>query len=152
MTAIRSAPADRCDWAASRSREHPDSPATVTATSRSTRLRTRSSAAPALGDLGRQFPASAATPEGIASGNLLAAVRGRVADAGFRATSVDVTIVGARPRFGAALDAMRAAIAGLLELDPAAVSIKASSGNLIGAEGAGRAISARAVAVLEPRG
>ena len=105
----------------------------------------------ALGDLGRQFPASAETPEGIASGSLLAAVRGRVADAGFRATSVDVTIVGARPRFGAALDAMRGAIAGLLELDPAAVSVKASSGNLIGAEGAGRAISARAVAVLEPR-
>ena len=46
---------------------------------------------------------------------------------------------------------MRAAIAGLLDLDPGAVSVKASSGNLIGPEGAGRAISARAVAVLEPR-
>ena len=30
----------------------------------------------ALGDLGRHFPASAATPEGIASGDLLTAVRG----------------------------------------------------------------------------
>jgi 2-C-methyl-D-erythritol 4-phosphate cytidylyltransferase/2-C-methyl-D-erythritol 2,4-cyclodiphosphate synthase len=105
----------------------------------------------ALGDLGRLFPATADTPEGIASGELLDAVRARVSDAGYRTCSVDLTIVGARPRFGAALDRMRAVIARLLELQPAAVSVKASSGNLIGPEGAGRAISARAVAVLEAR-
>jgi 2C-methyl-D-erythritol 2,4-cyclodiphosphate synthase len=46
---------------------------------------------------------------------------------------------------------MRAVLARLLELQPPAVSVKASSGNLIGPEGAGRAISARAVAVLEAR-
>jgi 2-C-methyl-D-erythritol 4-phosphate cytidylyltransferase/2-C-methyl-D-erythritol 2,4-cyclodiphosphate synthase len=105
----------------------------------------------ALGDLGRHFPASGETPEGVASGELLAAVRRRVTEAGFHPASVDLTIVGARPRFGGSLDAMRRAIAGLLDLDPDAVSVKASSGNLIGAEGAGRAISARAVAVLEAR-
>jgi 2-C-methyl-D-erythritol 4-phosphate cytidylyltransferase/2-C-methyl-D-erythritol 2,4-cyclodiphosphate synthase len=104
----------------------------------------------ALGDLGRHFPASAATPEGVASSELLTAVLGRVADAGFRARSIDLTIVGARPRFGSALESMRAAIAGYLGLELGGVSVKASSGNLIGPEGAGRAISAHAIAVLEP--
>ena len=37
---------------------------------------------------------------------------------------------------------MRDAIAALLGLEPSAVNVKASSGNLDGAEGAGRSISA----------
>ena len=44
---------------------------------------------------------------------------------------------------------MRDAIADLLGLDPAAVNVKASSGNLDGAEGAGRSISALVVATVE---
>ena len=44
---------------------------------------------------------------------------------------------------------MRAAIAGLLGVDPSAVNVKASSGNLAGDEGAGRSISAVAIASLE---
>jgi 2C-methyl-D-erythritol 2,4-cyclodiphosphate synthase len=40
---------------------------------------------------------------------------------------------------------MRAAIANLLGLPPDDVSVKASSGNLEGAEGAGRVISASAI-------
>jgi 2C-methyl-D-erythritol 2,4-cyclodiphosphate synthase len=63
---------------------------------------------------------------------------------------VDLTITAGRPRLGQHLDAMRAAIAGLLAIDPGFVSLKASSGNLGGDEGAGRAISAQAVARLEP--
>ncbi|MBI3749490.1 MAG: 2-C-methyl-D-erythritol 2,4-cyclodiphosphate synthase, partial [Chloroflexi bacterium] len=46
-------------------------------------------------------------------------------------------------------DAMRLAIAGLLDLDAAAVNVKASSGNLGGSEGAGRSISAMAIAMVE---
>lgn len=104
----------------------------------------------ALGDLGRHFPATDATPEGVASTDLLAAVRARITAAGYRAASVDVTIVGARPRLGARLDDMRDAIAGLLGVERERVSVKASSGNLIGAEGAGRSMSAHAVAALVP--
>jgi 2C-methyl-D-erythritol 2,4-cyclodiphosphate synthase len=64
---------------------------------------------------------------------------------------VDLTIVGARPRFGARLDEIRAAIAAVLGVAESAVSVKASSGNLLGAEGAGRAVSAHAIAVVEER-
>ena len=43
---------------------------------------------------------------------------------------------------------MRDAIAALLRLDSEAVNVKASSGNLDGSEGAGRGISALAVATV----
>ena len=105
--------------------------------------------ATALGDLGRVFPADARTPEGIASRVLVAEVRRRVEDAGWRTVAVDVTLIAARPRLGDHLDAMRGAIAGLLGLDPAAVSVKASSGNLDGADGAGRSVTAIVIASVE---
>jgi 2-C-methyl-D-erythritol 4-phosphate cytidylyltransferase/2-C-methyl-D-erythritol 2,4-cyclodiphosphate synthase len=103
-----------------------------------------------LGDLGRQFPADARTPRGADSGELLRAVVARLAAAGWRPVAVDVTIVGARPRLAAHLDGMRARIAELVGLHPDAVSAKASTGNLDGSEGAGRTISAAAVATVIP--
>ena len=100
------------------------------------------------GDLGRLFPSDERTPRAIDSGLLLRDVVARLADAGLRPASVDVTIIGARPRLGSRLDAMRAAIADALGLDAALVNVKASTGNLAGDEGAGRTISARAVAIV----
>ena len=43
---------------------------------------------------------------------------------------------------------MRDAIAALLGLAPGDVDVKASTGNLLGMEGAGRGISAQALAVV----
>jgi 2-C-methyl-D-erythritol 4-phosphate cytidylyltransferase/2-C-methyl-D-erythritol 2,4-cyclodiphosphate synthase len=101
-----------------------------------------------LGDLGRLFPADGRTPQGIASGDLLSSVRDRLSAAWWRPVSVDVTIIAARPRLGGYLDRMRDTIAELLALDAAAVNVKASSGNLDGADGAGRSISAMAIAMV----
>ncbi|HET9346066.1 MAG TPA: 2-C-methyl-D-erythritol 2,4-cyclodiphosphate synthase [Candidatus Limnocylindrales bacterium] len=103
-----------------------------------------------LGDLGRLFPPTPATPRGIASGELLAAVVARLAGEGLAPRRVDLTVVGARPRLAAYLDAMRDAIADRLGIEPSAVSVKASTGNLGGDEGAGRSMSALAVAVVGP--
>ncbi|MGH2513870.1 MAG: 2-C-methyl-D-erythritol 2,4-cyclodiphosphate synthase, partial [Candidatus Limnocylindrales bacterium] len=102
-----------------------------------------------LGDLGRQFPAGPETPIGIASGAMLVGVLERVRAAGYRPTSLDLTIVAGRPRLAAHLEPMRLAIAGLAGLDLDRVNVKASTGNLEGWEGAGRGISATAVAVVE---
>jgi 2C-methyl-D-erythritol 2,4-cyclodiphosphate synthase len=63
-------------------------------------------------------------------------------------TSVDLTIVGARPRLGGLLEGMREAIAVTLGVGVDLISVKASSGNLSGMEGAGRGISANAVAAI----
>jgi 2-C-methyl-D-erythritol 4-phosphate cytidylyltransferase/2-C-methyl-D-erythritol 2,4-cyclodiphosphate synthase len=102
-----------------------------------------------LGDLGRLFPPGPATPAGIASSELLRSVNERVLAAGYRPTSIDLVIVAARPRLAGRLDEMGARIAALLGIDAGRVNVKASSGNLEGWEGAGRGISASAVATVE---
>jgi 2-C-methyl-D-erythritol 4-phosphate cytidylyltransferase/2-C-methyl-D-erythritol 2,4-cyclodiphosphate synthase len=102
-----------------------------------------------LGDLGRLFPADARTPTGVAGGSLLRDVVRRLGTGGWRPQSVDLTIIAARPRLGSHLDSMRSAIAELLELGRADVNVKASSGNLDGPEGAGRSVSALAIATVE---
>lgn len=101
------------------------------------------------GDLGRLFPAGPETPRGIAGSTIIESVLTRLAEAGWRPASVDATIIGARPRLSGVLDAMRDGIAALLGLPPGAVNVKASTGNLDGAEGAGRSISALVVATIE---
>jgi 2-C-methyl-D-erythritol 2,4-cyclodiphosphate synthase len=102
-----------------------------------------------LGDLGRLVPADSSTPRGIAGERIIATVLERLAAAGWRPVQVDATLIGARPRLGPRLDAMRAAVADLLGLSPTAVNVKASSGNLDGTEGAGRGMSALVVATIE---
>lgn len=102
-----------------------------------------------LGDLGRLFPAGPETPQGIASTELLAAVIRRIAGAGLRPRSVDLTVVGRRPWLGPHLEAMRSVIAETCGLPAGRVSVKASTGNLDGMEGAGRGLSALAVVLLE---
>ena len=100
------------------------------------------------GDLGRLFPADARTPRGVDSAELLAAVVERIRSAGWAPAGLDVTIVAARPRLGQRLDAIRDRLADLTGLPSSAVNVKASTGNLSGDEGAGRSISAHAVATL----
>ena len=100
--------------------------------------------AAALGDLGRMFPADHRTPRGMPSEDMLRSVMGRLARDGWAGEALDLTIVGARPKLAGRLDEMQATIAGLVGIPRARVSVKASTGNLDGATGAGRAISATA--------
>ena len=104
--------------------------------------------AAALGDLGRMFPADHRTPRGMPSEDLLRSVVSRLAAEGWAIEALDLTIVGARPKLAGRLDEMQAAIAGLIGIPMARVSVKASTGNLDGATGAGRAISATATASI----
>jgi 2-C-methyl-D-erythritol 4-phosphate cytidylyltransferase / 2-C-methyl-D-erythritol 2,4-cyclodiphosphate synthase len=103
-----------------------------------------------LGDLGRLFPADSRTPAGIDSRVLLTGVAQQVRTAGWAPGNVDVTIVASRPKLSPLLPAMGEAIAAALGVPAATVNVKASSGNLAGPEGAGRSISALAVAWLVP--
>lgn len=108
--------------------------------------------AAALGDLGELYPADERTHRGAASSAVVGDVVSRLATAGWRPTSVDLTIRTARPRLAPHLGAMRETIAGLLDIDPSSVSVKASTGNLSGDAGAGRVVEADAVAVIAPAG
>jgi 2-C-methyl-D-erythritol 4-phosphate cytidylyltransferase/2-C-methyl-D-erythritol 2,4-cyclodiphosphate synthase len=103
-----------------------------------------------LGDLGRLFPADSRTPTGIDSRILLSTVAEKVRAAGWQPVNIDLTIVASRPRLAGLLPAMGEAIAAALRVAPQAVNVKASTGNLGGPEGAGRSISASAIAWLAP--
>jgi 2-C-methyl-D-erythritol 4-phosphate cytidylyltransferase / 2-C-methyl-D-erythritol 2,4-cyclodiphosphate synthase len=107
--------------------------------------------AAAMGDLGRLFPADSRTPEGVASTSLVASVVERVEAAGWRAASLDVTVIAARPRLAPHLEPMGSAIAALFGLDVDHVNVKASTGNLQGDDGAGRSVSAMAIVTIERR-
>jgi 2-C-methyl-D-erythritol 4-phosphate cytidylyltransferase/2-C-methyl-D-erythritol 2,4-cyclodiphosphate synthase len=102
----------------------------------------------AMGDLGGLHPADARTPRGVASADLLGSVRDALAAEGWRPMTVDLSIHAGRPWLADHLPGMRAAIAELLGLDIAAVSVKASTGNLSGDVGAGRVIEAEAIATV----
>ncbi len=101
-----------------------------------------------LGDLGRLFPAGPETPRGIASAELLVEVVRLATTSGNVPTGLDVTIVAARPHLAAWLPTIGRRIAALVGLPADAVNVKASTGNSAGFEGAGRGISAYAVATL----
>jgi 2-C-methyl-D-erythritol 4-phosphate cytidylyltransferase / 2-C-methyl-D-erythritol 2,4-cyclodiphosphate synthase len=101
-----------------------------------------------LGDLGRHFPADSRTPAGVDSRLLLRSIGTKVREAGYRIVNIDLTIVAARPKLAALLPDMGARIAETLEIDPGSVNVKASTGNLGGPEGAGRSISASAIAAI----
>jgi 2-C-methyl-D-erythritol 4-phosphate cytidylyltransferase/2-C-methyl-D-erythritol 2,4-cyclodiphosphate synthase len=103
-------------------------------------------------DLGRLFPAGDAATRGVDSRSMLADVLRRLEADGLVPDSVDLTISGARPRLGGPrLDAIAASLAALTDLPPGRVSVKASSGNLSGDEGAGRAVSATCLVSVAPR-
>jgi 2-C-methyl-D-erythritol 2,4-cyclodiphosphate synthase len=102
-------------------------------------------AAGGLGDLGRLFPGNDAQTTGIASSELVAEAVKRSTGAGWRVDRAQVSVVGARPHLGRHLDDMRAAIAGLIDVQEDSVALTASTGNLSGPEGAGQVIRATAL-------
>jgi len=105
-----------------------------------------------LGDLGGVYPADERTRRGVPSSELLGGIVTKVAAAGWRPATVDLTISAGRPRIGPSMPAMRERIADLLGIDPDAVNVQASTGNLSGDVGAGRVISASAVATVTRAG
>jgi 2-C-methyl-D-erythritol 2,4-cyclodiphosphate synthase len=102
--------------------------------------------AAALGDVGEHFREDDPSIAGIAGLDLLSRVRALVREAGYVASSVDVTVLAERPAITPAKDAMRRALAEALGLHPSRVSVKASRPEGLGLTGEG--IGCLAVAVL----
>jgi 2-C-methyl-D-erythritol 2,4-cyclodiphosphate synthase len=105
-----------------------------------------------LGDLGRLFPATDATPRGADSGELLREVVQRTTAAGLIPHWLELTITARSPRLADRLPEMGEQVAALIGLPASAVSVKASTGNLVGDEGAGRAVRCTALLLAEQRG
>lgn len=102
------------------------------------------------GDLGSRFGVDDPALAGADSMLLLAEVVAELRTAGWRAGNVDVTVVAARPRVAPHRDVMRARLAATLDIDGAAVSVKATTTDGIGSIGRGDGVAAWAVVLIEP--
>lgn len=108
--------------------------------------------AAALGDLGDHFPDTDATWRGAPSAVLLARILEMVRAKGLSPANVDATVAAERPRLSPHREAMRTRIAELMGLTLDRVSVKATSGNGIGAIGRAEGIAAMAVVLLSEPG
>ena len=101
-----------------------------------------------LGDIGSLFPSSDPDLAGASSLALLDETVRRVAEAGWRATYVDATIVAQRPTLAPHIGRIRNGLAGALSLDSADVNVKATTTDALGFIGRGEGIAALAVATM----
>jgi 2-C-methyl-D-erythritol 2,4-cyclodiphosphate synthase len=103
----------------------------------------------ARGDIGKYFPPGDDTWLNADSLDLLARVHAMVQQRGWRVGNVDVTIACEAPRIGPHADAMRQAIALVLAIDMADVSVKATTTEQLGFCGRREGIAAMAVALIQ---
>ena len=102
----------------------------------------------AMGDIGDHFPPSDPKWRGASSDRFLQHAAGLAADAGYRIGNVDLTIICEAPKIGPHREAMRCRIAELLDVDNAAISVKATTTERLGFTGRGEGIAAQAVATV----
>jgi len=102
----------------------------------------------ALGDIGHHFPDTDMRWKGADSKVLLKEVVRLLKEKGWQVGNVDCSLVLERPKIKPHIEAMRAAIAPLLGVDPDAVSIKATTNEKLGYVGREEGVCAHAVALV----
>jgi 2-C-methyl-D-erythritol 2,4-cyclodiphosphate synthase len=102
-----------------------------------------------LGDIGMHFPDSDERYRGADSIELLRVTGELVRSAGYAIVNVDATVALEAPKLGAARERMRERLAEALGLEPAAVNVKATTGEAIGFVGRGEGAAALAIATLD---
>ncbi len=104
------------------------------------------------GDIGQHFPPSDPQWKGANSRIFLQHAVALAAERGFRVTQADVTLICERPKVGPHAPAMREALAGIMGLDPARISVKATTSERLGFTGREEGIAAMATATLVAEG
>lgn len=102
----------------------------------------------AMGDIGRHFPPSDPQWKGAESHIFLRHAVGLAAENGFRISNIDCTLVCEYPKIGPHAMAMQAAMAAIMGLEPARVSVKATTSERLGFTGREEGIAALATATL----
>lgn len=100
------------------------------------------------GDIGSMFPDNDPRNRGRNSLEMLGLAVEEVRSRGWRVVNVDVTVVAEAPRIAPHRDAMRAALAPVLQVDPAVISIKGKSNEGMGSIGSGEGLACLAVVML----
>lgn len=102
-----------------------------------------------LRDIGYHFPDTDPKYKGADSLELLRIVGQKVAQAGYRVSNVDVTLIAQKPKVGSYIPQMMENIAQALEIDCSRVNVKATTEEKLGFTGRLEGISCHAVCLLE---
>ena len=105
----------------------------------------------ALGDIGIHFPNTDPDFKDIDSKKLLAHTLVLIQQQGYEVVNIDSTLCLEKPKISPHLDAMRDAIASVLQIDRGAVSIKATTTEKMGFAGREEGLMAQATALLKKR-
>ena len=105
--------------------------------------------AAALGDIGWHYPDTDPAYQGVNSRTLLKEVGKQISAQGYRIVNIDATIIAQAPRMAPHVARMIGNIAADLGLQPAAVSVKATTTEKLGFTGRGEGVAAQAVALIE---
>jgi 2-C-methyl-D-erythritol 2,4-cyclodiphosphate synthase len=101
------------------------------------------------GDIGQHFPDSDPQWKDADSLQLLARVVWLANERGFAIANADATVMLERPKLREHIEAMRENLARAFNIEAARVSVKAKTGEGLGAVGRGEAVSAHAVVLLQ---
>ena len=104
-----------------------------------------------LGDLGTHYPSTDGRWQGVSSLDLVRDAIAKLSEAGWKVSQVDVTVIAQSVKVAPHREAIRVGLAGALHLDPADVSVKATTTDFMGSIGRDEGLAAAAVAVIEPR-
>ena len=102
----------------------------------------------AAGDIGTHFPPTDEAWRDAESALFVAHALKLLAERGGQLSHVDVTVICQRPRIGPHRVAMLARLSDVLDLDPARISLKATTTERLGFTGRGEGIAAQAVATV----
>lgn len=105
--------------------------------------------AAALGDIGKHFPDTDPAYKGADSGKLLEIVGQKVANAGYRISNIDVTMITQRPKLKDYIPQMTQNIAAFLGVEVGRVNVKATTEEHLGFTGDGSGMACHAVCLLE---
>jgi 2-C-methyl-D-erythritol 2,4-cyclodiphosphate synthase len=102
-----------------------------------------------LGDIGRHFPPEDPRWKGADSLALLERVMELISLQGWSVINVDTVVVAERPKLKPHIEAMRAAIAARMGVEPWQVGVKATTNEGLGPTGREEGIACHAVALLQ---
>ena len=105
--------------------------------------------AAALGDIGRHFPDSHPSFEGIDSRILLRKTAELLRGKGYRIVNIDATVIAQRPKLAGFIEKMRGNIASDCGIETDTVNIKATTEEGLGFTGKAEGIAAHAVCLIE---
>ena len=105
--------------------------------------------AAALGNIGQHFPDTDPKYQDSNSLDLLRESHAMLQEAGYSIMNIDSNIIAQQPKLNLHIDAIRANLAGTLEMDVDRISVKAKTNESVGPEGREEAISTQAIVLIQ---